>query len=617
MKELVCEMCGSKDLVKQDGVFVCQSCGCKYSVEEAKKMMVEGTVVVDNTHMIDNYLTLAVNAYDSDNKKEAEEYCNKIIEIAPENYKAWVLKGKAAGWQSTLARPRIDECVSAFIKGVEFCPEDEKENVGKDVKDELVNLSMALINARADSFIRFPDESTADGFTKDVSIIIKAIMKFLASSKIMVPPEETLAPIAERINVAVVSAWKKVIEPEYLGDENKPDKYDFQKYIKRIDCCINLLEFTVSLYDGDDKNDITCYDNIVFFHEKAIDAKAYDYEFVGSVQRWFVSTTLSDAAIKFRKDRIEEINTIKYKLNEKVKKEERDAAKEDSEDKDCNELLELAMSDIRNGQYAAADARFDSIIEKDPELACAYIGKAVAMSHVNIINCKAACRKVIKANELTADKQYEAYVDELLNTPTGFLGFSLLGVSCAFGLWDEFLVLLEMGSDIEFKDPQYNTTALYNLCCKELDPENADIKRKMAAKLIEMGADVTVKNKGGVALFNQKTDPEIVKLIKAKYPNMTVQVPASSGGCYVATAVYGSYDCPEVWTLRRFRDNTLAETWYGRAFIHTYYAISPTLVKMFGHTKWFKNMWKGKLDNLVLKLQSEGVESTPYEDKEW
>ncbi len=41
-------------------------------------------------------------------------------------------------------------------------------------------------------------------------------------------------------------------------------------------------------------------------------------------------------------------------------------------------------------------------------------------------------------------------------------------------------------------------------------------------------------------------------------------------GCYVATAVYGSYDCPEVWTLRRYRDNTLAETWYGRVFIKLY-----------------------------------------------
>lgn len=90
-----------------------------------------------------------------------------------------------------------------------------------------------------------------------------------------------------------------------------------------------------------------------------------------------------------------------------------------------------------------------------------------------------------------------------------------------------------------------------------------------------------------------------------------------SGGCYVATAVYGSYDCPEVWTLRRFRDYTLDETWYGRAFIKVYYAVSPTLVKWFGETKWFQRLWKGKLDRLVARLQSEGVESTPYQDKKY
>ena len=91
----------------------------------------------------------------------------------------------------------------------------------------------------------------------------------------------------------------------------------------------------------------------------------------------------------------------------------------------------------------------------------------------------------------------------------------------------------------------------------------------------------------------------------------------SSGGCYVATAVYGSYDCPQVWTLRRYRDSVLASTWYGRAFIKTYYAISPTLVKWFGETKWFKNMWRGTLDRKVKNLQNNGVESTPYEDKNW
>lgn len=91
----------------------------------------------------------------------------------------------------------------------------------------------------------------------------------------------------------------------------------------------------------------------------------------------------------------------------------------------------------------------------------------------------------------------------------------------------------------------------------------------------------------------------------------------STGGCYVATAVYGSYDCPQVWTLRRFRDYTLAETWYGRAFIRMYYAVSPTFVEWFGHTKWFKKMWKGKLDRMVENLKADGVEDTPYTDKNW
>lgn len=89
----------------------------------------------------------------------------------------------------------------------------------------------------------------------------------------------------------------------------------------------------------------------------------------------------------------------------------------------------------------------------------------------------------------------------------------------------------------------------------------------------------------------------------------------SSGPCYVATAVYGSYDCPEVWTLRRFRDFTLNETWYGRLFIRVYYAISPTFVKHFGNVKVFKSQGKRILDKWVVRLNNKGYTNTPYKDK--
>ena len=94
------------------------------------------------------------------------------------------------------------------------------------------------------------------------------------------------------------------------------------------------------------------------------------------------------------------------------------------------------------------------------------------------------------------------------------------------------------------------------------------------------------------------------------------QIPEQkSQGCYVATAVYGSYDCPEVWTLRRFRDYTLDKTWYGRLFIKVYYAISPIFVKHFGSSTMFKSQGKKFFDRLVYKLNCKGYDCTPYKDK--
>lgn len=160
----------------------------------------------------------------------------------------------------------------------------------------------------------------------------------------------------------------------------------------------------------------------------------------------------------------------------------------------------------------------------------------------------------------------------------------------------------------------------------------------MLVKVKRYALEVTIHPNGAtMSLINGDRSDDIAKLkevynkIKKLDPSFVVPAlpstygiaPASSassasgGGCYIATSVYGSYNCPQVWTLRRFRDNTLASTWYGRVFIRTYYAISPTLVKWFGDTEWFKKLWRGKLDKMVDTLQKQGVESTPYQDRNW
>lgn len=52
----------------------------------------------------------------------------------------------------------------------------------------------------------------------------------------------------------------------------------------------------------------------------------------------------------------------------------------------------------------------------------------------------------------------------------------------------------------------------------------------------------------------------------------------SDSACYIATMAYGSYEHPQVIVLRKFRDETLANSLTGKTFIQVYYWISPKLV---------------------------------------
>lgn len=99
-------------------------------------------------------------------------------------------------------------------------------------------------------------------------------------------------------------------------------------------------------------------------------------------------------------------------------------------------------------------------------------------------------------------------------------------------------------------------------------------------------------------------------------PHETTRRGSRKNGCYVATCVYGSYDCPQVWTLRRFRDRFMKKKMLGRAFIRVYYAVSPIIVKLFGSFGWFNGLFRALLDRLVRKLNDGGIEPAPYTDEQ-
>lgn len=355
MKQLTCEMCGSNDLLKQDGVFVCQTCGTKYSVEEARKMMVEGTVEVKGTVKIDtstsltNYLEMAASAYDSKNKVEAEMYANKVIEIDPVNFKAWLIKGQAAGWQSTLANIRFAECITAFTNALNNAPEEEKSRVQNIISEEVDNLSCSLITLRAERFVKWPDEEETAGFQADLTVIIQTLLS-LRSNNVFVPISETLASLAKIINDSVIQAYKTKIYPDYTNQEYPyPNDNDFSKYVNRIDNCIAVLSKAVALYSESREATIQIYQNMIELQNKAIDSCSYDWEYgrnlsdptyakmyrdkgfivdVSKGRVYCVSKRLTDQAKSIRRKYISEYQAAMSKINSDIEKREKAKKKE-------------------------------------------------------------------------------------------------------------------------------------------------------------------------------------------------------------------------------------------------------------------------------------------------
>lgn len=106
----------------------------------------------------------------------------------------------------------------------------------------------------------------------------------------------------------------------------------------------------------------------------------------------------------------------------------------------------------------------------------------------------------------------------------------------------------------------------------------------------------------------------VLEMYKSKVGNKSTKTETKQG-CYIATCVYGSYDCPQVWTLRRYRDFVLSKKWYGRFFIKAYYALSPYVVTLFGKNMCMKRIWKKRLDSWIIALNNAGINSEPYEDR--
>jgi hypothetical protein len=66
------------------------------------------------------------------------------------------------------------------------------------------------------------------------------------------------------------------------------------------------------------------------------------------------------------------------------------------------------------------------------------------------------------------------------------------------------------------------------------------------------------------------------------------RVLAKKGGCFIATAAYGSPLASEVVILSRFRDDRLVKSRLGSYFVEIYYRLSPSLASLISRSKFLK-----------------------------
>lgn len=109
-----------------------------------------------------------------------------------------------------------------------------------------------------------------------------------------------------------------------------------------------------------------------------------------------------------------------------------------------------------------------------------------------------------------------------------------------------------------------------------------------------------------LALLDRRRNPPKPKPSAAQPPpaEKKTEPQKKNDGCFVATAVYGSYDHPNVLTLRAFRDRVLAKCAAGRRFIGWYYREGPIVADWLNTHSGCKPLVVAPLSALVWAIRN-------------
>lgn len=119
-----------------------------------------------------------------------------------------------------------------------------------------------------------------------------------------------------------------------------------------------------------------------------------------------------------------------------------------------------------------------------------------------------------------------------------------------------------------------------------------------------------------LALLDSNTSPGIIEgslvvgTVGSAQPTVdgsnivpTTSGSSGGGGCFIATAAFGSYLDPHVKVLRHFRDNVLLQSALGTEFVKFYYKHSPPIADFIAHHNSLRMIMRFALTPLILSVE--------------
>lgn len=158
IRAMVCELCGSNDVVKTDGLYVCQHCGTKYTIEEAKKII--GAVTIDRSDELKNLYLLARRARNDNNSENAQKYYEQILVLDPSSWEAYFysvyfqsMNSNIAGISSSAKKETNCEESTFRLIQQNLTNTDARTNAIKEVVEKCIILSESLFKASVNHFL--------------------------------------------------------------------------------------------------------------------------------------------------------------------------------------------------------------------------------------------------------------------------------------------------------------------------------------------------------------------------------------------------------------------------------------------------------------------------------